>query len=112
MKANSLKILSAVVVSLFVLGTALHGQMSGRDATDSRTTHPVIEATAITKADAEKKYPPPQGGHYPPGTRNPHDPSGVVTSPYPPYQQYDCSKKVAHGGLVLDIRAKKVFVYP
>jgi hypothetical protein len=110
MKANSLKIISAVVVSFFVLGTALHGQMSGRDATDSRTTHPVITATAITKADAEKKYPA-KAGHYPPGTRNPHDPSGVVTSPYPPYQQYDCSK-VAHGGLVLDIRAKHVFVYP
>jgi hypothetical protein len=112
MNANSLKILSAVVVSLFVLGTALHGQMSGRDVVDSRTTHSVIEATAITQADAEKKYPAPKGGQYPRGNRNPHDPSGYVTSPYPPYQQYDCSKKVAHGGLVLDIRAKKVFVYP
>jgi hypothetical protein len=107
MKANSLKILSAVVTGLFLLGTSLYGQ---RDALDSRTTHPVMTATAIAKADAEKKYPP-SGGHYPPGTRNPHDPSGVVTSPYPPYQQYDCSK-VAHGGLVLDIRAKHVFVYP
>ena len=77
---------------------------------DSRTTHPVMTATAITKADAEKKYPPP-GGHYPPATRNPSYPSGVVMSPYPPNQQYDCSK-VAHGGLVLDIRAKRVFVYP
>ena len=110
MKANSLKILSAVVTGLFVLGTSLYAQ-GGRDAVDSRTTHPVMTATAITKADAEKKYPAPKGGHYPPGTRNPHDPSGVVTSPYPPYQQYDCSK-VAHGGLVLDVRAKKVFVYP
>jgi hypothetical protein len=110
MKANSLKILSAVVTGLFVLGTSLYAQ-GGRDAVDSRTTHPVMTATAITKADAEKKYPAPKGGHYPPGTRNPHDPSGVVTSPYPPYQQYDCSK-VAHGGFVLDVRAKKVFVYP
>jgi hypothetical protein len=112
MKANSPKIISAVVVGLFVLGTALYGQMSGRDATDSRTTHPVMTATAITKADAEKKYPAPKGGHYPLGNRSPHDPSGVVTSPYPPYQQYDCSKVVGHGGLVLDVRAKKVFVYP
>ena len=111
MKANSLKILSAVVTGLFVLGTTLYAQ-GGRDAVDTRTSHPVITATAITKADAEKKYPAPKGGQYPPGTRNPHDPSGVVTSPYPPYQQYDCSKVVAHGGLVLDIRAKKVFVYP
>ena len=110
MKANSLKIISAVVTVLFVLGTSLYAQ-GGRDAVDSRTSHPVMTATAITKADAEKKYPPPKGGHYPPGTRSPHDPSGVVTSPYPPYQQYDCSK-VAHGGLVVDIRAKHVFVYP
>jgi hypothetical protein len=111
MKANSLKILSAVVTGLFVLGATLYAQ-GGRDASDSRTTHPIIAATAITKADAEKKYPPPSGGKYPMGNRNPHDPSGVVASPYPPYQQYDCSKVVAHGGLVLDIRAKKVFVYP
>jgi hypothetical protein len=111
MKANSLKILSAVVTGLFVLGTTSYAQMGGRDVVDSRTSHPTITATAITKADAEKKYPPAHGGHYPPGTRNPHDPSGVVTSPYPPYQQYDCSK-VAHGGLVVDIRAKHVFVYP
>jgi hypothetical protein len=110
MKANSLKILSAVVTGLFVLGMTLYAQ-GGRDAVDSRTTHPVMTATAITKADAEKKYPAPHGGHYPLGTRNPHDPSGVVTSPYPPYQQYDCSK-VAHGGLVVDVRAKRVFVYP
>jgi hypothetical protein len=109
MKANSLKILSAVVTGLFVLGTTLYAQ-AGRDAVDSRTSHPAMTATAITKADAEKKYPAPKG-HYPPGTRNPHDPSGIVTSPYPPYQQYDCSK-VAHGGLVLDVRAKKIFVYP
>jgi hypothetical protein len=108
MKANSLKILSAVVAGLFVMGITLYAQ---RDAFDSRTTHAAMTATAITKADAEKKYPPPQGGHYPLGSRNPHYPSGVVSSPYPPYQDYDCSK-VAHGGLVLDIRAKRVFVYP
>jgi hypothetical protein len=110
MNANSLKIMSAVVTGLFVLSMTLYAQ-SGRDAVDSRTSHPVMTATAITQADAQKKYPAPKGGHYPPGTRNPHDPSGVVTSPYPPYQQYDCSK-VSHGGLIVDIRAKKVFVYP
>ena len=111
MKANCLKILSAVVAGLFVLGTALYAQ--NREATDSRIgsiNQRAIEATAITKADADKKYPPKEG-HYPPATRNPSYPSGVVVSPYPPYQQYDCSK-VAHGGLVLDVRAKRVFVYP
>ena len=109
MKANSLKILSAVVTGLLVLGATLYAQ-GGRDAVDSRTTHPVMTATAITKADADQKYPA-RGGTYPRGNRNPHDPSGVVSSPYPPYQQYDCSK-VAHGGLVLDVRAKHVFIYP
>jgi hypothetical protein len=109
MKANSLKILSAVVTALFVLSMTLYAQ-GGRDAVDSRTSHPVMTATAITKADADQKYPA-KGGQYPRGNRSPHDPSGVVSSPYPPYQQYDCSK-VAHGGLVLDVRAKHVFIYP
>ena len=111
MKADSLKILSAITIALFVLGTTLYAQ--GTDSRIGSIKHEqgVTQATAITKAEAEKKYPT-KGGHYPPGTRNAHDPSGVVTSPYPPYQQYDCSKVVAHGGLVLDVRAKKVFVYP
>jgi len=95
---------------MFVLGTSSYAQ-GGRDVVDSRISHPTMTATAITKEDAEKKYPAPHGGAYPRGNRNPHDPSGVVTSPYPPYQQYDCSK-VAHGGLVLDVRAKHVFIYP
>ena len=109
MKANSLKILSAVITAFFVLSMTLYAQ-GGRDAVDSRTSHPVMTATAITKADADQKYPA-KGGQYPRGNRSPHDPSGVVSSPYPPYQQYDCSK-VAHGGLVLDVRAKHVFIYP
>jgi hypothetical protein len=111
MKNKSLKILSAITIALGGLGTNLYAQ--GTDSRIGSIKHEqgVTKATAITKAEAEKKYPAP-GGHYPPGTRNPHDPSGVVTSPYPPFQQYNCSKVVAHGGLVLDVRAKKVFVYP
>src|SRR6266542_640901 len=84
MKENSLKILAAVLAGLFVIGTTLYAQ-----GVDTRKTHAVMTATAITKADADTKYPPPHG-NYPRGNRNPHDPSGVVTSPYPPYQQYDC----------------------
>lgn len=106
MKTKSLKIASALTVGLFVLGATLHAQ-----GIDSRIGHEVMEATAITKADAEKKYPPPHGGSYPPGNRDPHEASGLVTSPYPPYQKYECAK-IAHGGLVLDVRAKKVFVRP
>lgn len=105
MKVNSLKVISAVVAGLFAVGSTLHAQ-----GIDTRIGNPVIKATAITKADAEKKYPPPHGS-YPPGNRNAHDASGLVTSPYPPYQKYDCAG-IAHGGLVLDIRAKKVFVRP
>jgi hypothetical protein len=106
MKTKSLTIISAVVIELFALGTTVYAQ-----GTDTRIIHPVMDGTAITKADAEKKYPPPKSGTYPPGSRDAHDPSGVVSSPYPPYQKYNCSK-INHGGLVLDVRAKHVFVYP
>jgi len=105
MKTKSLKTITAVAVGLFALGTTVYAQ-----GIDTRTSHPVMEGTAITKADAETKYPP-KNGVYPPGSRDAHDPSGVVSSPYPPYQKYNCLK-INHGGLVLDIRAKRVFVYP
>lgn len=103
-----MKTIALAVTTLFVLGTMAYAQQ--RDAFDTRTSHPVMEATAITKEDAQKKYPS-KNGAYPLGNRSPHDASGVVSSPYPPYQQYDCSK-INHGGLVLDVRAKHVFVYP
>ena len=105
MKMKSLRILSAITIALAVLGTTLYAQ-----GTDTRISHPVMDGTGITKADAEKKYPP-KSGTYPPGSRDAHDPSGVVSSPYPPYQKYNCSK-INHGGLVVDIRAKQVSVYP
>nr|UXE46139.1 hypothetical protein Hi04_10k_c5714_00029 [uncultured bacterium] len=108
MNTKFMKTITIAAAGLFLLGTAAYAQ--NRDAIDTRTSHPVMQATGITKEDAQKKYPP-KNGAYPPGTRNPHDASGVVSSPYPPYQQYDCSK-INHGGLVLDIRAKHVFVYP
>ena len=113
MKNKSLKILSAITIGLGVLGTSLYAQ-----GTDSRIgsiarergEKAAIEATPITKADAEKKYPM-KGGAYPVGQRGPKDPSGVVNSPYPPHERYECSK-VAHGGLVVDTKANKVFVRP
>jgi hypothetical protein len=107
MKTKSLKTMAAVAVVLFAIGITLHAQ-----GIDSRigAVHSTIEAKAITKADAEKKYPPPSTG-YPTAERDPHDPSGVVMSPYPPHQKYDCSK-VAHGNLVVDVKTNKVFVRP
>jgi hypothetical protein len=101
MKKNSLKIISAVILGLFAISTTV------------RAIPPiveVIEAKQITKEEAEKKYPSPKGG-YPSGERDPHKPSGQVSSPYPPHQVYDCSK-IGHGQLVLDTRANKVFVRP
>jgi hypothetical protein len=65
---------------------------------------------AITPEEAQKKYPPPKGG-YPMGERDPHKPSGIVDSPYPPRTEFDCSQ-IPKGGLVLDTRANKVFVRP
>ena len=113
MKADSLKILSAITIALFVLGTTLYAQ--GTDSrigsiARERQEKQAVEAKAITKAEAEKKYPM-KGGAYPTGQRDPHDPSGVVVSPYPPHEKYDCSK-VAHGGLVVDVKVNKVFVRP
>ena len=116
MKTNLVKIIPAVVAGL-LLGTTLYAQQGGH-GTDSRIgsigrerqDKQAITAQPITKAEADKKYPV-KGGAYPLGQRDPTAPSGIVTSPYPPHEKYDCSK-VNHGGLVVDERAKKVFVYP
>lgn len=116
MKTNLVKILS-VGAGLCVLGTTLYAQ-GGSRGTDSRIgsirhaqeDKQAITAKAISKEEAAKNYPV-KGGAYPRGDRDPSQPSGIVTSPYPPHERYDCSK-VNHGGLVLDERAKKLFVYP
>jgi hypothetical protein len=113
MKMKSLKVLSVGTIALFVLGTAVYAQ-----GTDSRIgsiarergEKGATEAKAISKADAEKQYPS-RGGNYPVGQRDPHDASGIVVSPYPPHEKYDCSK-IAHGALVVDTKANKVFVRP
>ena len=70
----------------------------------------VIVGTPITKEEAEKKYPPPRGG-YPTGDRDMNAKSGLVTSPWPPRKQFDCSK-IGHGELALDTYANKVFIRP
>jgi hypothetical protein len=110
---KSVKIILTIVAGSFLLGTPLYAQFSdsrigsiGHERQEKQAT----EAKAITKAEADKKYPI-KGGAYPTGERDPHDPSGVVRSPYPPNERYDCSK-VAHGGLVVDVKVNKVFVRP
>ena len=113
MKNKSLRILSAITIASAVLGTSLYAQ--GTDSrigsiARERQEKQAIPATAISKSDAEKKYPS-KGRSYPVGTRDPHDPSGIITSPFPPHERYECSK-VAHGGLVVDVKVNKVFVRP
>ena len=113
MKMKCLKIVLAIVVTLFVLGTPLYAQ--GTDSrigsiARERNEHAAAPATSISKEEAQKKYPA-RGGAYAVAQRDSHDPSGVVISPYPPHERYDCSK-IAHGGLVLDTKANKVFVRP
>ena len=113
MKIKSLKIVSTLVIGVFLLGTNLYAQ-----GTDSRIgsiarergEKGAIDATPLTKAEADKKYPS-KSKTYPAGIRDAHDASGIVSSPYPPHEKYNCSK-VNHGGLVLDVHAKQVFVYP
>ena len=95
------------MLGVFVLGTTLYAQ--GTDSRigsikHERVEHGATPATAITKAEADKKYPL-KAGTIRLGTRDAHDPSGVVASPYPPHEKYDCSK-VDHGGLVVDVTCK------
>jgi hypothetical protein len=113
MKTKSLKIISAIAIAFCCLGTTVFAQ--GNDSRigsigRERVDHGATEAKAITQAEAQKKYPM-SGNSYPVATRNPHDPSGVVVSPYPPHEKYDCSK-VGHGGLAVDPKVNKVFVRP
>jgi hypothetical protein len=69
-----------------------------------------VVGTPITPQEAAKKYPAPKG-KYPMGERDAHKADGVVTSPYPPRTDFDCSN-IPHGGLVLDTHVNKVFVRP
>src|SRR5262245_39404945 len=113
MKMKSLRILSTITIALGVLGTSMYAQ--GTDSrigsiARERQEKQAAEAKAISTADAEKQYPS-RGGNYPLGQRDPHDPSGIVVSPYPPHEKYECSK-IAHGALVVDTKANKVFVRP
>jgi len=114
MKTKSLKIVLAIAIAFFCLGTTVFAQ--GNDSRIGSIGHEradkagSTEAKPITQAEAQKKYPV-SGNSYPVGQRDPHSPSGVVVSPYPPHEKLDCSK-VAHGGLAVDPKVNKVFVRP
>src|SRR5438128_2394554 len=72
------------------------GPAGAGDATRSRGKGDANMATPISPTEAAKKYPAPKGG-YPLGERDPHKASGMVNSPYPPHQEFDCSQ-IAKGG--------------
>jgi hypothetical protein len=107
MKLISVSSILAVTFSL-ISANSLIAQGDTRTG-GAQTGGTAIVATPITPEEAAKKYP--TKGSYPMGERDPHKPSGIVSSPYPPHTQFDCSK-VAHGGLVVDTQAKRVFVRP
>ena len=106
-----------VLLGLALSVTALAQKPKKPAASDSGEPKPgtiltgnIIVATPITQEEAAKKYPAPRSG-YPPGDRPYTHIPGHILSPYPPHQEYECSK-IAHGGLVLDTHANKVFVRP
>ncbi len=116
MKTKLLTIIFVVTLSgvaLIFFNTAM-GQMTGanqvRVPPGSQGVGGAPVATPITPEEAAKKYPAPNG-KYPLGERDFHKGSGVISSPYPPHQVFDCSN-IAHGELVLDTHTKKVFVRP
>jgi hypothetical protein len=86
------------------------GMTPGNTTRDTKRAGSVAKATQVTKEEAAKKYPAPKGG-YPMGERDPHKPSGIVNSPYPPLTEFDCSE-IPKGGFVLDTRVNKVFIRP
>ena len=106
-----------VLLGLALSVTALAQMPKKPAASDSGEPKPgtiltgnIIVATPITKEEAAKKYPAPRSG-YPPGDRTYTHIPGHILSPYPPHQEYECSK-IAHGELVLDTHVNKVFVRP
>jgi hypothetical protein len=102
MKTKLITIVSIVAVSWLALifsNTAV-AQISGMQPSGGTTKGASIVATPISATEAAKKYPPPKGGNYPMGERDPHKASGVVSSPYPPRRSLT-ARRFAHGGLVL-----------
>ena len=98
MKTNYIRILSALVISLFVMSATV------------RAIDEPIEAKQITKEEAAKKYPPPKGG-YPPGIVYGSGTPGIFQSPYSSTKVYDC-RSLPKGALVLDKYANKLFMRP
>lgn len=98
MKTNYIRILSALVISLFVISATV------------RAIDEPIEPKTVTKEEAAKKYPAPPKG-YPLGTPYGSGTPGFFLSPYSNTKVFDC-RNLPHGALILDKYANKIFVRP
>jgi hypothetical protein len=126
MKIKLIAVVSIIAVSLMFAGAAMAQRTGGgyeqgtkkpaAGATPSGPSSGPVQGSGSANAakqltpEEAKKYPAPKGG-YPKGERDPHKASGLVNSPYPPHQEFDCSQ-IPTGGLVLDTRVNKVFIRP
>jgi len=103
---NRVSVLILAVFWLLSVGTA-----SGQ--TESTTNSKIPQV--ISKEEAAKKYPPPNGKSYPAAMPVPTSTGGFYRSPYTNVI-YDCRKKscpqCGSGVLVLDATANKVFRIP
>jgi hypothetical protein len=88
------------------------GASSGRNKPGTVLAGGVVVATQITREEAAKKYPPPNGKNYPYGDANytfSHKP-GYIRSPYSS-TIYDCTG-IPNGSFILDDHVNKVFIKP
>jgi len=106
------RLVAALVLACFALGP-----LANSWAQDTRNAK---EPKIISKEEAAKKYPPPNGKFYPPGSdltvlnggATGGSTWGYIKSPYSG-NVYDCRKGKAHvGDLILDESVNKVFVRP
>jgi hypothetical protein len=113
---TNMKIYSGLIAGL-VLTCLLLSPFANTWAQDTRNAR---EPKIISKEEAAKKYPPPNGKSYPPGSdltvlnggATGGGSWGYIKSPYSS-NVYDCRKGKAHvGDLILDESVNKVFVRP
>ena len=107
-----LGLISALVVACVFFSPCV--QVSAQDTRNAK------DPKIISKEEAAKKYPPPNGKSYPPGSdltilnggAGGGGSWGYIKSPYSS-NVYDCRKGKAHvGDLLLDASVNKVFVRP
>lgn len=107
-----LGVISAVVVAC--VGFSPFVQVCAQDTRSAK------DPKIISKEEAAKKYPPPNGKSYPPGSdlavltggATGGSSWGYIKSPYSS-NVYDCRRGKAHvGDLILDESVNKVFVRP